>query len=374
MNRAPTFGIEEEYFITDLQSREMLAQPSAQVLQACRQAIGKGFSFEMFQGQIEVASPVFNVRSEARAYLGAVRTNLGKSLAELGLGVVCSGSHPLARWHDQRAASQAHFQQFFQEFQRVAQRSVLCGLHVHVEVPATVDRIAVMNEVSPWLPLLLLLSCSSPFWEGEASGFMSYRQAACDEWPRMGVPEYFANWNAYHRYLNLLRRVGALDTDGNGWWGIRPAVRYPTLELRMTDACPRLADVLTLATLFRVMVAHASNLPQPGVNFTMEDRWLLKENRWRAKRYGVYGTFAIGPEGLLVSALQWLEYASQVFGTTCDAMGESGVFEQARAIVQSGNSADRQLRCHEAAHASGADDQSCLQRVVDQLLVETHNP
>ena len=200
-----TFGIEEEYFITDLHTRRMLAEPSAAVLAACRKAIGAGFADEMFQGQIEVASPVFHTSHEAAEYLATVRHDLARSLGEFGLGVVCAGSHPLADWREQAPTERAHFRQLFDAIQHVARRSVLCGLHVHVAVPTDVDRIAVMNQVSSWLPLLLLLSCSSPFWDGAPTGFMSYRQAVCDEWPRMGVPEHFADWAAYQRYLALLQ-------------------------------------------------------------------------------------------------------------------------------------------------------------------------
>ncbi|UII69260.1 carboxylate-amine ligase [Pseudomonas sp. HN11] len=368
-----TFGIEEEYFITDLHTRRMVSQPSAAVLAACRQAIGPGFAYEMFQGQIEVASPVFKSGNEAADYLATVRRNLSRSLADFGLGVVCAGSHPLAAWREQWPTDRAHFQQLFDDIQYVAHRSVLCGLHVHVEVPAAVDRIAVMNQVSPWLPLLLLLSCSSPFWDGAPTGFMSYRQAACDEWPRMGVPEHFADWAAYVRYLALLQRVGAIKADGNGWWGIRPAARYPTLELRMTDACPRLADALALATLFRVMVTHACGLEHPGATFTAEARWLLKENRWQAKRHGAAGNFSLDDQGTMATAEQWLLHAQKTFAATAEAMGEPQLFGDLHTLLVSGNSAVDQLRCHAAARASGAGELGSLQQVVDRLLTQSRD-
>ena len=366
-----TFGIEEEYFITDLHSRRMLSEPPAAVLTACQRAIGAGFAFEMFQGQIEVASPVFKASRDAADYLATVRHNLAQSLGEFGLGIVCAGSHPLAAWREQTPTVHAHFEQLFEDVQQVARRSVLCGLHVHVQVPEQLDRIAVMNEVSPWLPLLLLLSCSSPFWEGAPSGFMSYRQAACDEWPRMGVPEHFEDWAAYQRYLGLLRRMGVIKADGNGWWGIRPAARYPTLELRMTDACPRLEDALTLATLFRVMVTHACGMARPGATFTAQTRWLLQENRWQAKRYGAQGTFALDDEGATGTAEQWLERASRLFRTTAASMGEPAVFDHALALLRRGSSAVDQLQCFADASAKGADAHAGLQAVVDRLLAQS---
>ncbi|AZF05954.1 carboxylate-amine ligase [Pseudomonas sp. R5-89-07] len=365
------FGVEEEYFITDLHTRQMLAEPTAAVLAACRGAIGDGFNHEMFQGQIEAASPVFHSSTEAAVHLQTVRCNLAQALADFGLSVLCAGSHPLADWREQRPTEQVHFRQLFEQVQYVARRSVLCGLHVHVEVPTGIDRIAVMNEVSPWLPLLLLLSCSSPFWNGAPTGFMSYRQAACDEWPRMGVPEHFADWQAYQRYLALLQRMGAIDADGNGWWGIRPSARYPTLELRMTDACPRLEDGLALATFFRVMVSYACAMQRPGAGFTPEARWLLKENRWQAKRFGAAGTFALDASGTLGNAQQWLQRARQTFADTADATGERPLFDILHTLLLRGNSAVEQLRWYADARAAGADALGGLCRVVDGLLAQS---
>lgn len=353
------FGIEEEYFITDLHTRRLLAEPPARVLNACREAIGEGFAFEMFQGQIEVASPVFEQPAPAAAYLRRVRRDLGQALAAHGLGFVCCGTHPLGDWPAQRATGRAHFQQLFDEFGIAARRSLVSGLHVHAQIASGVDRIAVMNEVLPWLPLLLALSVSSPLWEGRPSGYCSYRQVVCDEWPRMGVPEYLPDESAFAHYLGLLRRSGALAEDANVWWGCRPSLNYPTLELRMTDACPRVADTLLLAGLFRVMVRQASLLPAPGSQFSPECHWLLKENRVQARRWGLHGRFVPSPDSAPIPLQQWLELAEQRFGATARALGEEGLFAQARQLLHDGTSAERQLRCFEVQGA---------QAVVDQLL------
>ncbi|MCF4996602.1 carboxylate-amine ligase [Pseudomonas syringae] len=363
------FGIEEEYFLTDLQSRQMLAEPSVELLHECRSIIGEAFAFEMFQGQIEVASPVFSATGEAADYLAGIRGRLSEALAQEGIGLLCAGSHPLARWRDQQPTPLPHFQQLFEAFQSVARRSVLSGLHVHVEIPQGIDRIAVMNEVAPWLPMLLMLSCSSPFWQRENSGFMSYRQVVCDGWPRMGTPEYFVDEADYRNHLCLLQRIGTIEKGGNGWWGIRPASRYPTLELRMTDACPRLRDTILLATMFRVMVAHAVNLPRPGAEFDVTRRRLLKENRWQAKRYGTGGKFVLDERGEVMSAAQWLDLARLTFEATARGMGESQLFDQVDALLLEGNSASRQLACLAQAGASS----DAVQQVVDLLLAQTRS-
>lgn len=368
MDDVQRFGIEEEYFITDLRSRRMVAEPSARVLEACREAIGEGFAYEMFQGQIEAASPVFDQAAQAAAYLGRVRRDLGHALAEYGLGFICSGTHPLADWQAQRATEQPHVQRLFDEFAVVAQRSVLGGLHVHAEVPPDVDRIAVMNEVLPWLPMLLALSVSSPLWRGQPSGYCSYRQVACDEWPHMGVPEYLADGRSFQHYLGLLKRSGALAEDANVWWGCRPSLKYPTLELRMTDACPRVSDALALAGLFRVMVKQACQLPNPGAHFSLERHWLLKENRVQARRWGCQGRFVLAADTPPLSLRQWLALAEQRFAATARALGEEGVFAEARRLLQDGSSAERQLRCFQACAAPG---DARPQAVVDLLLAES---
>nr|WP_183000320.1 MULTISPECIES: carboxylate-amine ligase [unclassified Pseudomonas] len=372
MDRAQRFGIEEEYFITDLRSRCMLAEPPAQVLAACREVIGDGFSYEMFQGQIEVASPVFDDAAEAATYLGRVRRELSQALAGYGLGFICSGVHPLADWRAQRATPQVHFQRLFEEFQIVAQRSVLSGLHVHAEIPAGVDRIAVLNEVLPWLPMLLALSVSSPLWQGQPSGYCSYRQVLCDEWPRMGIPEYLPDEQSFEQYLGLLKRSGALAEDANVWWGCRPSLSYPTLELRMTDACPRLSDALALAGLFRIMIKHACQLPAPGSQYSLERHWLLKENRIHARRCGHHGRFTLAPDTAAISLEQWLVVAEQQFGETARALGEEGVFDQARQMLRDGSSAERQLRVFSAQSSPGLRGG---QAVIDRLLEESReNP
>ncbi|VVM41586.1 Putative glutamate--cysteine ligase 2 [Pseudomonas fluorescens] len=371
MNPLLNFGIEEEYFLTDLNTRRLSEQPPGAAIDACAGALAPCFAYEMFQGQIEVASPVFNCLTDAAEYLDHARGTLRKILEPHGLGLLSVGSHPLADWRRQRPTEQAHFLQLFEDHQRVARRSVLCGLHVHVEVPGHLDRIQVMNEVLPWLPPLLALSASSPFWDGADSGFMSYRQTACDEWPRMGVPEFLENQAAYDAYLAMLIRTGTVRQAGDIWWGLRPAAKYPTLELRMTDACPRLDDALCLASFFRLVVAHAIDQPQPGAAYSQTSQWILKENRWRAKRHGVHASFIIEGYDRPFSMDQWLFRAEQMLGGTARALGVESVFSDVRRMLRDGTSAQRQRTVYQRALRNGEEVDAALAQVVDQLLLET---
>lgn len=367
----PRFGIEEEYFLTDLQSLRMIGSPPPQAIEACRAALGVWFATEMFQGQIEVASPVFSDFEHASDFLRGSRQALRTALEPFALGMLSAGSHPLADWREQVPTDEEHFQYLFERYGHVARRSVLSGLHVHVEVAEPLDRIAVMNEVLPWTPLLLALSCSSPIWDGAASGFMSYRQTACDQWPRMGIPPLFADQRHYDEHLAFLTRIGAISQPGECWWGVRPAARFPTLELRMTDACPRVDDALTLAAFFRVLVAHASAQRRPGLLYDQTARSMLEENRWRAKHQGIHARFLVEGIDGDCSLAQWLELAEQRFAETAQILGAAQLFERARAIIDSGTSADRQLALFNLASEQPQNGRSALGQVAELLLQET---
>lgn len=371
MNGQLKFGIEEEYFITDLVTRQMPGNLSCEVSDKCKAELGQSFAYEMFQAQIEVASPVFTSLAQAADYLANARGTLQHSLQPFELGLLCAGSHPLADWRMQHATDQSHFQQLFKDYQRVARRSLLSGLHVHVEIPNHLDRIQVMNEVLPWIPLLLALSSSSPFWDGADSGFASYRQTACDEWPRMGVPEFLEDQLAYDAYIAFLISTGSMKMPSDCWWGVRPSARYPTLELRMTDACPRLEDALCIASFFRLMIAYAIDLPRPGSDYSQKSRWMLMENRWRAKRSGVCAAFLVEGYDRPFTIEQWLFMTEQILGETARALGVENVFSQLRRIIREGTSAVRQRCVYEESVGSGRSVHEALSQVVDQLLMET---
>ncbi|MEZ1314460.1 carboxylate-amine ligase [Pseudomonas fluorescens] len=374
MSEQLRFGIEEEYFITDLVTRQIPGRNPSAVSDVCRAALGQHFACEMFQSQIEVASPVFTGLSQAADYLGNARGALQQALQPFGLGLLSVGSHPLADWRGQRPTADPYFQQLFDDYQHVARRSLLSGLHVHVEIPADRDRIRIMNEVLPWTPLLLALSSSSPFWQGDDSGFASYRQTACDEWPRMGIPELLEDQAALDAYVAFQVASGVIKDAGGCWWAIRPSVHYPTLELRMTDACPRLEDALSLASLFRVMVAHAVAQPRAGAHYSAKSRWLVMENRWRAKRSGRDAAFLVEGFDWAFTLEQWLFLAEQTLGETARLMGVEHVFGDLRRIILEGTSADRQRRVYQACISSGDSPEQALSRVVDDLLMETAQP
>ncbi|QXI50191.1 carboxylate-amine ligase [Pseudomonas anuradhapurensis] len=363
-----TFGIEEEYLLVDLASGRVPATPSPGVVRRCRELLGEQFAQEMFRSQIEVVSPVFDNTHQAREYLAQSRQRLGQALAEEGMGLYGAASHPFAPWQKQKAASAAHYRQLFDDYQHVARHSLVNGLHVHVGVPAGCDRMQLINRLLPWLPLLLVLSTSSPLWCGQGTGYLSYRRVICGEWPHMGLPEPLPDWSAYERYRALLQRTGSLAKDGDFWWAVRPSRRYPTVELRICDACPDLEDVLCIAGLFRHMVEHCVRWGHDPEPLTRELRWVAQENYWRAMRHGRHGTFIGQQQQQGVSARGWLAQLHAAFPV--DTADAERALLRARWILEHGTSADRQLACFEGARASGRTTPQALRLVVDQVLEE----
>jgi carboxylate-amine ligase len=370
--KAPSFGIEEEFFLVDRRTRDIPAQPPADLLQAAREALGERLAEEMFQSQLELVSPVLWDLAEARACLLEQRTRLAQVAAGFGLGLVCAGSHPFADWSAKQANTSARYRQLFDDYRLIAQRCLLCGLHVHVGIPPEEDRVRVMNRVLPWLPLLLVLSTSSPFWLGRPSGCMSYRQVICGEWPRMGLPdEHFPDEPAFEAYVQWLLASGSIRTENDIWWCIRPSARFPTLELRVTDACPSVEDALCIAGLFRALVAGAmSGDDSDPLEYPLQ-RLVLAENYWRARHLGIHAMFIDDTGEASLSAGAWLARAHAFCGAQDESMTEGAAFARARHILRYGSNADRQLQRYREALDAGLPKQQALVAVVDGLLAES---
>ncbi|MGJ7550686.1 carboxylate-amine ligase [Pseudomonas alloputida] len=368
MYRPCTFGIEEEYLLADLASGRVLSTPSLTVARRCREAVGGFYAEEMFRSQIEIASPIFGNLHEARQFFLEYRHRLNTRLAEEGVGLYCAASHPTAPWLRQKARPSPHYRQVFDDYQHVARRSLLNGLHIHVGVPPGCDRMQLINRLLYWLPLLLVLSTSSPLWSGQDTGYMSYRRVICGEWPHMGLPEALPDWAAYERYRALLQRTGALASDGDFWWAIRPSRRFPTVELRICDACPDLEDALCVAGLFRHLVEHnlqPQNAPMP---ISRELRWITQENYWRAMRHGRFAEFIGLHDQQPVTAEGWLSQLQARHAI--DTVDAERACRHAQYILQAGTSADLQREVRARALADGASAARALQAVTLQVLAQ----
>lgn len=368
-----TYGIEEEFFLIDPASRALIAHPPTKFLRACRLQLPDRVGEELHQAQLELVTPILHSTAQARESLTEMRHELGRLGSAHGIGVLACGTHPLADWEDQRHTDKARYDHLIDDFQIVARRNLVCGLHVHVGVPAGTDRVVLMNRLMPWVPLFLALSTSSPFWNGRRTGLLSYRQAAYDEWPRSGIPDAFDSENHYAEFIALLARCGALSDGSFLWWAVRPSARFPTLELRIADACTRVEDSLAIAAAFRCLVRAHLRLPTLGVARSGFSRRVIDENRWRAKRHGIGSAFIDEAAGTASPLPDVLERMLMLIAPDADAMGCEAEVAHLRTIVHEGTSAHAQLALYQEQRTTCLSRTEALLPVIDWLAATTVN-
>ena len=241
------FGIEEEYFLCDATTLQPSMNTPESLFERRHAKTGATLNREMLQAQIEVATRPHVTSENAREELLGLRQHAAESAAKHGLAVLACGTHPSADWRRAVHTPKVRYDELMEGLQMVGQRNMLCGMHVHVEVVCPETRIDVMNRMIPYVPLLLALSTSSPFWRSQCTGLKGYRLTAYDELPRTGLPELFRSMRDYEAYVAALVCSGAIPNATHVWWSIRPSDKYPTLELRATDCCTRVDDAIAIA-------------------------------------------------------------------------------------------------------------------------------
>ena len=304
---------------------------------------------ELLQSQVEVASPPTAGFAEAREVLAGLRAGLAEIGREHGILVLASGTHPLARWSRQAHTEAERYEGLMRDLRMLGRRNVVCGMHVHVEVPRPEAQVDLMNRLLPFTPTLLALSTSSPFWQGRATGLSGYRMSVFGEMPRTGLPDLFESEADYARYVEVMTKAGAVADASFLWGTLRPSLKYPTLELRVADACTRLDDTLGIAALYRCLVRLVDRRPELSRGLTRADRAITAENLWRAQRDGVRAAVINPSTGEAVPFAAHLDGLLALVAEDADALVCTAEVEIARGIVTRGTSADGQARVFDAA-------------------------
>jgi len=369
-----TFGIEEEYFLVEARTKRLAVRARPQFIADCKAALGGIVATEMLQSQIEIATPVLDDLGEARRELQQARAEIGRIAAEHKLGFAAAGTYPLAAWGEQRLTPKRRYKAIGDELQIVGRRNVLCGMHVHVAPPANASRVELMNRALPFLPLLLALSTSSPFWQKQRTGMMGYRLSAYDELPRTGLPAVFRNEGDYQTFVNMMVTSGAIPSASHIWWAIRPSAKYPTLELRIADSCTFVEDALCIAALFRCLIRALWRIPTLNADMSPMKRLVVDENRWRAQRFGIRGTHIDLARGCLRPVADILADVLALIAEDAEALGCATETNHARRILERGTSADIQLDIYTRARQSGLTRQRALAAVTDWLATASQRP
>jgi carboxylate-amine ligase len=335
------FGIEEEYFLSDAKTLQVPSETPDALFQSADDGTAGHVGREFLQAQIEAATEPHCNAGEARLELLRLRQNAAAAAAQHGLAILACGTHPIASWQEAVQSPKDRYAQVMDDLQMIGQRNMLCGMHVHVEFPDPTRRIEVMTRMLPYLPLFIALSASSPFWQGRATGLKGYRLAAYDELPRTGMPELFRTNAEYDAYVAAMVRSGAMKDSSHIWWAIRPSQKYPTLELRAPDCCTRLDDAIAIAALYRALAHHLYAHTAHNAELDVVDRSIAVENKWRAQRYGVQGTFVTRSGGVAVGEM--LETILEQIAADADALACADQVQHCRTIIAGGTSADAQL-------------------------------
>ncbi|MBK7250030.1 MAG: carboxylate-amine ligase [Gammaproteobacteria bacterium] len=366
-----TVGIEEEYLLVNLRSRDLETDPPEELLRDCVARGAGQISLQFLCSQLEVGTRVCRSLQEARGDLARLRSILVAAAREHGLAPIAASTHPFARAIKQKTSERERYVELAREMQAAARRMVICSMNVHVGIDDDDLRIDLMNQLAYFLPHLLALSCSSPFWEGEQTGLKSFRSTVYNSLPRTGLPERFASYGEYRRHIDMLVRNGLIEDTTKIWWDLRPSPRYPTLEARIMDCCTSIDDSVCLAALMACLLRMLFRLRRSNLQWRIYPHTLLAENRWRAMRYSFDERLLDLARGELVPFAQLLEELIELLREDAEALGCVAELEHARTIVSRGTSAHRQLRVFEQARADGASEREALEAVVDWLVRET---
>jgi len=366
-----TIGVEEEYLLVDRETRALIIDPPESLMKECEERCGGQVTSELLRSQIEIGTKVCNNVQEAREDLIRLRNIIVEVADNHGLAPIASSTHPFSSWVDQKQTRKDRYEALTLEMQAAARRLLICGMHVHVGINHDELRIDLMNQMSYFLPHLLALSCSSPFWEGRDTGLKSYRLTVFDALPRTGLPERFASYAEYIRHVDILVDAGIIEDSTRIWWDLRPSARYPTLETRVMDVCTRLDDSIALAATLVCILRMLYRLRRNNQRWRIYTPMLIRENRWRAMRYSFDEGLIDLAKGVVVPFATLLEEILELVAEDAEALGCTAEVESTRDILARGTSAHRQQDVFEREREAGASDEDAAVAVVDMLIADT---
>ncbi len=366
-----TIGIEEEYLLVDRETLALAEAPDA-LITACRSELEGQVSPEFLQCQIEVGTKVCATIGEARADLQRLRASVAKHAGQFGLAPIAVASHPFSDWKDQVHTDRDRYNQLERDLAGVARRMLICGMHVHVGLPDEDVRIDLMGQLTYFLPHLLALSTSSPFWQGQDTGLACYRLTIFDNLPRTGLPPRFDSWSEYERSVDVLVKLGVIEDASKIWWDLRPSSRFPTIETRICDVAPQLEHTLTIAALTQAITRMLSRLKRSNQRWRTYDNFLVGENRWRAQRYGVSeGLIDFGDRSIVPMA-DLVDEMIALLEEDAEALDSQKEIERTTKIVREGTGTDRQRAVYAEAEKAGADKDEALRAVTNDLVEAFH--
>lgn len=367
MAHAFTIGVEEEFQIIDPDTWELRSHVS-ELLASGAPSFGDQIKRELHQSIVEVGTKICRDVGELGQEVCRIRRDLAESAERVGLRVAAAGTHPFSKWKDQVLSPGERYENIVEELQQLARSLLIFGLHIHVAVPDRSSTIDLLNEARYFLPHLLALSTSSPFWQGRDTGLKSYRTTVFRRFPRTGIPEHFTSWSEYDEYVKMLVDLHCIDNGKKVWWDLRPHPTFGTLEFRVCDVPTSPRATIALAGLAQAIIVKLHRLRARNLGFRLYSRALVEENKWRAARYGLDGNLIDFGKRIEVPmrelALELLEFVDDVV----DELGSREAVEYVHTIIAEGTSADRQL----AVYRDTGDLRAVVRWLVEETRASSH--
>jgi carboxylate-amine ligase len=356
----PTLGVEIEVQAVDESGALATDTAATKILRELDGA--PGFKHELLECTVEVITDVCPTVKHVRDDLWEKLERLIKVSEGLGYRIICTGTHPFSLWSDQTVSPDPRYHRLIENCQWTARRLLIFGVHTHVGLGSGEEAIAVANSLGTYIPHFLALSSSSPFWQGRDTGLASIRSKIFESLPTAGLPYMMENWGQFQRFMRTLIGAGTIRSIREVWWDIRPHPGFGTLELRICDGIPTMDEICAITALSQALVVWLSDRYDAGLELPRHQAWTIRENKWRAARYGLDAEIIRDEEGNLISLRRSIGDLVETLGPTAERLGCPDDLNRVNDILERGTSATRQREMFALEHNMAA--------VVDSLVDE----
>ena len=368
-----TLGIEEEYFLVDAETRELVSDPDPGILKHCEDNRGEhNFVPELLRSQVEANSKVCGSLPEVRQSLVEMRRTARDAAREHGANIIASSLHPTSSWNAQMITKGERYEKLTSALQHSSRQLMVGGMHIHAGFGDQNMRIWLMTSLRRYLPILLALSTSSPLCESKLTGFKSYRLNLIGNLPRTGIPTAMASMLQFERLLAEYQQMQFVNDASEIWWDIRPSHAYPTIEIRICDVCPRIDDAMCIISLLTCLIHALARLHEKG-SLPPEPRLeIITANKWLAQRYGVFALLGDTRDGGMVDLADAVERIIVMVSKEARALGCEDEVQHVHTILREGSSADRQIDHFLLRKVEGDTAEEALKSTIDQVVQESY--
>lgn len=359
-----TLGVEEEFQIVHAETRELRSYVSKLLEEGSGNALlRERVRPEMHQSVVETGTGICHDIKQAREEVTELRQNLGDLARKGGMRIVAAGTHPFSDWKTQEITDGDRYKVIVEDLQDVARANLIFGLHVHVGIKDREVAMAMANQIRYFLPHILALSTSSPFWLGRRSGLKSLRSEIFKRFPRTGIPSAFDSYGEFQRYVDLLVKTHCIDNAKKIWWDVRAHPFFDTVEVRICDMTTRIDDTIAIVALIQAVMGKLYLLYRRNWAFREYSRELIEENKWRAVRYGIDGKLIDFGKQEEIPTRELIHELLDFVGEAADIFGSQSELDRIRGILREGTSADKQIQVF--------NDRQDMKAVVDHLIEQT---